>query len=780
MFRKQVLLALSAIVATVQCLAADDSSKANTQADSSQLAEVVVTAQKRSESILSTPVAVSAVDSEVLRQVAPRTATDIAMVAPALQVTNPAGSSFPIFSLRGVTQNDYTSVASGPIATYVDEVYRSGPAFFSKQIYDLDQIEVLRGPQGTLYGKNATGGAINFITTKPGFDTNGYVDVSAGNYGEYDTAGAFQTGLTDTLAMRVAFATSHMDGWQKNINPGGQDLGNNRDYGVRLSFLYRPTDSLEMILRLATSHVGPSSWALYTPAYSAGVGGGLYTQFHNLYPASNPRTDYFPTFNWMYTATTGDEERQDGASHDISLTTTWHVLPTLDVVSITAFSRGYWNYIEPNASQAPVDPVNDYEDASGDQISEDARVVSHGDGSTNYLAGIYLSRDRLLDLFGSGYYSDIDFVGNGKVSASQNCLANLSPTQLLYPDGCLQENSFRQQRTSTAVYGDGTTHLTPVLAMRYGLRLTRDTLQASGYNATVNASDGTPLFNTIPNLCGGFPGDPNNLSAVLPTISRTYTKTTGRLGFDYTLPDETLLYGTLSRGYRGGAVNAAAFNAPSEVTVVPPEVLDSVAVGWKGEYLDKRLQLMSEVFFYSYKGEQALSVNQTTFLQTEVSIARSTVKGGEIEVTAKPWSALTVRVNGSYMHSRIDEGEISGVDLKGYELPLAPTYSVNGNIMWDVLKLPAGKLSLFATERYVARQHWDLVEDPASVMNPYAITNARLNFDFARLPLTISLYGKNLMNKLYYLEKADVAPFGYIYDHIGDPRTYGAEFRYKF
>jgi iron complex outermembrane recepter protein len=775
MLKKQVLFALSTMLATVQCLAADDSPQPNgqnTQADSSQLAEIVVTAQKRSESILSTAVAVSAVDSEMLRQIAPRTASDIAMVAPALQVTTPSGASFPIFSLRGVTQNDYSSMASGPIATYVDEVYRSGPVFFSKQIYDLDRIEVLRGPQGTLYGKNATGGAINFVSTKPGFDTNGYVDLTAGNYGEYDTAGAFQTGLTDTLAMRVAFATSHTDGWQKNINPGGQDLGGNRDYGVRLSLLYRPTDSLEMILRLATSHVGPSSWALETPAYSTGIGGGLYTQFHNLYPASNPRTDYFPTFDWLHTATTGAEERQDGASHDISLTTTWHALSRLDVVSITAFSRGYWNFLEPNASNAPVAPIGDYEDASGDQFSEDFRVVSHLDGSTNYLAGLYLSRDRLISQFQEAYYTDIDFNGDGQLN-SQDCLANLSPTQLLYPYGCIQRNQYRQERRSIAVYGDGTTHLTGALALQYGLRLTRDTLRVSEYTAAVYGTDGTPLFNTIP-------GDPNNLSAVLAPISRTYTKTTGRLGLEYTLPDKTLLYGTFSRGYRGGASNAAAFNAPSEVTVVPPEVLDSVVVGWKGEYLDRRLQLMAEAFFYRYKGEQALNVDPVTFLQTEVSIARSTIKGGEIEVTAKPWSALTVRVNGSYMHSRIDEGELSGVDLKGNELPLAPTYTVNGNVTWDVLKLPAGKLSVFAAERYVARQHWDLFQDPADELNPYAITDARLNFDFARLPIRISVYGKNLMNKLYYLEKANIASFGFVYDHVGDPRTYGAEFRYTF
>ncbi len=102
------------------------------------------------------------------------------------------------------------------------------------------------------------------------------------------------------------------------------------------------------------------------------------------------------------------------------------------------------------------------------------------------------------------------------------------------------------------------------------------------------------------------------------------------------------------------------------------------------------------------------------------------------------------------------------------------------NVTWDILKLPAGKLYLFAAERYVARQHFDLLEDPADVLNPYATSDARLNFDFARVPLTISVYGRNLTDKLYYLEKADLESFGYVYEHVGDPRTFGAEFRYKF
>ncbi len=601
MSRKQMLLALPIILTIAQSQAvADEPAKVSreaTQADGAQLTEIIVTAQKRSESILKTPVAVSAVDSELLRKMAPRTATDIAMVAPALQVNTPNGQAAPLFSLRGVTQNDYSSMASGPIAIYVDEVYRSGPAFFSQQIYDLDRIEVLRGPQGTLYGKNATGGAINFVTAQPDFKTTGYLDLTAGKYGEYDTAGAFQTGLTDKLAMRIAFETSHSDGWQKNINPGGPDWGSYRDAAARLSLLYRPSDALEMIFRVSTAHAGPYAWANVYNVYPSGIGGGIYTQFHNLYPNSNKYTDYFPNFGWQNTAATGDQQREDSASHDASLSLTWHALPTFDVVSITAYDRGYNNFTEPNQG-IPLSVLSDGEDVHGDQVSEDLRLVSHLEGRTNFLSGLYLSRDRLVSQYYDGYYTDIDFNGDGKLDP-QDCLVNLSPTQLLYPYGCVQKNQFRQERRSIAVYGDATTKLTDALTLIYGIRLTRDTLKVLDYSAATYANDATtPLFNTIP-------GIGTDLTAVQPAASHNWTKTTGRLGIEYNLPDDTLLYSTVSRGYRGGAVNPTAFNSPTEITIVPPEILDSADFSWKGEYLDKRLQLMSEVFVYRYQNEQA-------------------------------------------------------------------------------------------------------------------------------------------------------------------------------
>jgi iron complex outermembrane receptor protein len=767
MFRKEIL-ALSIILVAAPCWADGGPSDVNaqhTEDDSGQLTEITVTAMKRAESILSTPVAVSAIDKEMLKNIAPRTAVDLASVAPSLQISAPAGPNYPVYSLRGVTQNDYTSVPSGPIATYVDEVYHSGPAFFSRQIYDLDRIEVLSGPQGTLYGKNATGGAINFVTTKPGFDTQGYVDFTVGAYGERDTAGAFQTGLTDTLAMRVAFATTHTDGWQTNINPGGQDLGGDRDYGIRLSLLFRPVDSLEMILRLATSGTGPSSWATVAQPYPSGIGGGIYTQFHNLYPASNPKTEYFPTFDWQHTAITGIQ-REDGADHDVSLTMTWHALPTLDVVSISAYNRGFFNYFEPNGTNSPLFVLGDYETASGDQVSQDLRVVSHGDSRTNYIGGIYLSRDRLRSQFEYSYATDIDFNGDGQLNY-KDCLPNL------YPYGCRQENQFRQERKSIAAYGDGTTRLTDALSLRYGVRFTRDKLDIENFSATTLGSDFTPLSNEIP-------GDPTNPFAQIAPLSRTYQKTTGRIGLDYTLPDRTLLYATLSQGYRGGAFNTAAIGAPEAVTIVPPEILDAAELGWKGEYLDHRLQLMSAIFLYRYKNEQALNVDPNTLVQNEISIARSTIKGAELQLTGKPVPRVTARLNVSLLDGHVNNGTLNGVDITGHELPLDPKITVNANVTWQALNTAAGKLSLFVAERYVTRQYTDLVEDTNEEIDTYATTDGRATFDFSQSPLSVSLFVRNLTDKMYGSSRSDLAYYGYVYNHVGDPRTYGAEVHYSF
>ena len=739
--------------------------------NNAELQEVIVTAQKRGESILTTPLSITALDGEALKNSGLSSAADLASLVPALQVNVPIGATFPVFSLRGVSQNDYSPMQSGPVATYVDEVYHGGPVLFSKQMYDLQRVEVLRGPQGTLYGKNATGGAINFVTAAPTFDSEGYLTVSGGSYAHIGTAGAYGSKLTDTVAFRIAFATDQSNGWQKNVRAGGPDAGEEHSYGVRLSLLFKPSDAFDATFRAATSGTGPSSTPDVVNTLPSGVGGGIYRMFNALYPASNPNVDYFPAFDWKHTATTA-APRSDSRDDDVALTMNWHVTPMLDVTSISAYSKGRFSWNEPNVTSTPLLPLSTDIYGRGTQLSQDLRIVSKSGERFDYIAGLYWSREAIDSALDYSYYSDIDFNGDGVLN-DKDCLRNLAPDQLLYPYGCVQHNSYTQIRRSSALYGDGTFKLTPSLKLIVGVRYTRDILEVNQYSAWATGTDGVPLFNTIP----GSLTDP---LAALPNQSRTYSKPTGRIGLNYTTDDGSLLYGTLSRGYRTGAVNAAALNSTAEVTFVDPEVLDSIETGWKGTYLDHRLQLMGALFFYRYTNQQALSVDPQTFLQTAVSIAQSHVKGGEIELTARPWDALTVHVGVSHLDTEIISGFLSGVSVAGNRVPLAARWSGNASLIWDVLDSTTGKLSLFGAVRYTGDQYQDLYNDPNARVNPYAVVDGRLTYQLRKSPVSVALFGKNLTDKLYYTNRYDLASFGFIYDHVGTPRTYGAEVSYKF
>lgn len=190
-------------------------------ADSDVIPEIVVTAEKRSETLQSVPVSVTALTGAQLGQLKLDTPSDLVTQVPNLQVNGIVGEGSPLFSLRGVSMFDYSLNQSSPVASYIDEVYKGNFTLFGVELYDLERVEVLRGPQGTLYGKNTTGGAINFITHKPGFDTEGDIKVGLGDYNRREVEGAFQTAVVpERIAARFAFTYTKVDGFIQNVLPG--------------------------------------------------------------------------------------------------------------------------------------------------------------------------------------------------------------------------------------------------------------------------------------------------------------------------------------------------------------------------------------------------------------------------------------------------------------------------------------------------------------------------------------------------------------------------------
>ncbi|WP_254620945.1 TonB-dependent receptor plug domain-containing protein [Sphingomonas sp. CL5.1] len=196
--------------------------------------EIIVTATKRSESLQSVPISVSAIGGDDLSKSRTTSVDDLTSKVANLQMTGIVGDNTPIFSLRGVSMSDYSLNQSSPVATYYDEVYKGNFAFLGVAMYDLERVEVLRGPQGTLYGKNTTGGAVNIISRDAALgETGGYINAGYGNYNRVDVNGAINLALGDKAALRVAGTYSHADGWFRNVLPGMPDLAETREFAFR-------------------------------------------------------------------------------------------------------------------------------------------------------------------------------------------------------------------------------------------------------------------------------------------------------------------------------------------------------------------------------------------------------------------------------------------------------------------------------------------------------------------------------------------------------------------
>ncbi len=208
------------------------------------LEEITVTAQKREQSLQSVGTSITALDGAALNKLGLSDVTSLAGQTPGMQF-NQFSPTITVYNLRGVSQNDFSDHQEAPIAVYADDAYIASMGALAGAMYDLARVEVLRGPQGTLFGRNATGGLIHYISEKPKFDTEGYVTVTGGNFSTWNSEGAFNTALTDKLAVRLAFATDYHGGYVSNSV--GPSVENQRQYAARLQFLYKPTDQGEIV-----------------------------------------------------------------------------------------------------------------------------------------------------------------------------------------------------------------------------------------------------------------------------------------------------------------------------------------------------------------------------------------------------------------------------------------------------------------------------------------------------------------------------------------------------
>lgn len=688
---------------------------------------IVVTATKRAENLQSVPISISAISGDTLTSARVTNVDTLVSRVVNLQLNSVVGDNTPIFAMRGVSMSDYSLNQSSPVATYYDEVYKGNFALLGVSMFDLERVEVLRGPQGTLYGKNTTGGAVNLIARKASLGkTDGYFTAGYGNYDRIDSNGAINLPLGDMAALRLAGTFARADGWFRNVVPGKADLASVREWALRTTIYAEPADSLRLTLRASTSKQTPRNYGVYAqPEAVNRMGLGKWEIASNI------------------------DERRFAETWSVAVTADADIADWLTLTSITSYDKGkLWFYEDTDGTAAQTLEIPYFDDAS--QVAQDLRLTSDLAGPFDFILGFYLSREKVLNATTLEIAKDVDSDGIPGITAN-DCAVGL-------PLACLFSNRFRQVKKSLAIYSDVQYAISDALTLRGGLRYTDDRGVQADFEANALGIDGTLVANLIP----------------LSELRYSTQNLSGKIGFDYNLTGGGLLYVHASRGYRAPSFNAQAFFDPSELTVAKPEEVTAYEAGAKLRLAGGAVTLNMAAFHYDYHNQQFINVDPSNAAQTLLNIDKSRIYGAEAEFSFRASETLSLRGGLGLLSARIVRGSVSGVNVANNRLSNAPRLTFNLGADLTLLDTGIGRLSLHPNATYQSSQFFEVLNIPRLRQPGYAIFEAHLDFATSDGRWHASLWGKNLTDKHYFTSRIDLLTgFGLDYNHIGAPRTYG-------
>jgi iron complex outermembrane receptor protein len=746
-----------------------------------ELNEIVVTAQRQTERMQDVPIAITAISASDLTDRGVRQAGDIVSSVPNMLLNSPYGpEAQPTFTLRGVTTQDFSENQSSPIAMYVDEVYKSVGAVQALQVYDLDRVEVLRGPQGTLYGKNATGGAVSFYSANPSLtETNGYITAGVGNFHDYSVRAAAGTPIVDdVMGARVAVMYETRDGWVHSVVPGVEPLNGVDAFAGRATFLAKPLDGLTATLKISVSRSGGTPYGAHAINNDPTV------------------TGFNGTISWFDNGAkyaVHKDIRNDSASLKLE----WELAQHATLTSITGYDYGRWYEKSDDGGlpiEARLDDPNTYF-SSVNAFSQEIRIASRDSGALGWLAGLYYGRESVHATvqfhFFDGYPGSF-VVPNG------------TPNGLtLY--GFDEYNDFNQIKTSKAAFVNAHFDVTPTFTLRAGARVTRDDISVENFFALEGGLQSAPVgfapdggttlwTQTIPySPVASYTQYSPALApqaGVNPTLTQNNTNVSIKAGADWKPAEGILTYFSFSQGYRGAAFNGQAFNAPAELNFAAPEKLTAYELGLKSEWWNHRAEFNAAAFHYDYRNQQfldafALPGGAGTGFHT-VNAPKSRVDGAELELRAKVVDDLELRAALGLLHSKYVELTLHGVDLSGNRLIQAPAYDGSVAADWRFAHISRGDFRLLLDANFYGKQYFDAPNTQRIAQSAYGIANGRVAFESDSKPgFAVGAWIKNITNREYLaygLAQRDPAQGGLGFDYalVGEPRTFGLDLTYRY
>ncbi len=702
--------------------------------------DIVVTAQRREQSLLDVPLAVTALGGDNLTQRGITNSAQLGDAVPNLQINSPYGNTQPNFSLRGIgVANEYNSNQASPVGVYLDDVYLAPRTSHGMGLFDLDRIEVLRGPQGTLFGRNTTGGAINFITKKPDLSgTDGYLQAGYANFDTFTGQGASEATLSqDKVGLRVAGNYAKGDGQIRNVFPGGRDAMSTDTLQGRVSLRAMPSETLDITLRAYGGRDRGTQAAVHGLApFRTGLG---------FFEINENRVGTNRTDAW-------------GFSANVSL----ELSDTLSLTSITSYDGGSQN-LQQAADGAPLDILDINWRSQYRQFSEELRANYSGNG-VNFVGGLFYGWDR-------------------------NITDNTFNLPLPPAGGFFQH--YRQVRNSYAVFGQADIDLAEKLVLTLGARFTHDTSRYDDAFAYLFVGEigapQIPIATTVP--CPGVAGTCAYNPAARFALSDKNDALTGRVALSYTFDSGTLVYASYNRGYRAGAVNGGGYTSSSGIGYIKPERVNAYEVGFKGRAGGRLLTYAVSAFYYDYTNQQLQDTRAgpVSFL---VNAPKSQVYGLEAETTLRPVDGLRIDASLGLLHSQYKRLTLQGADLSGNRLPFAPSVTAQLGFEWDMLQVGGGTLTFAPNMAYSSRQFFSPFNEENAPGTPQLNrelqqgANAKVNaaLSWTSDAITVRAFANNLFNRETYGYGLDLRGAGFPYNFLvpAAPRTYGASVRYSF
>ena len=755
-------------------------------ADSSSLQAIIVTAEKRSERVNDVPISVSAVTGSQLQDQGVTNPADLAKIVPGFTFTESTYGA-PVYTIRGIGTYDEAIAISPAVGVYSDQITLPFARTTEGVSLDLQRVEVLKGPQGTLFGENSTGGAVNYIPNRPTDQFTAGTSLTYGRFDETDIEGYVSGPLANTFNARLAVRTEQRGDWQYNYT-NGDALGQRHFTTGRILVDFTPSDTLKWSVNLNGWYDRSDVQAQQKIGYAPLSGTAAHPQYPGApgYPNLQAQLEAFPTAPANDRAAAwdpGTDLRRNDNFYQIGIRGDWQVSDQVTVTSLSGFS--HLSVVSPSDSDGTTLPdIYDLVFGTVESFTQELRA-----------AGQAGANDRLKWTVGANY--EYDYSNDNQFIGLHSSNSGIGPFRFtgLY--------NINQQHVDTeAVFGSIDYKVVDTVTLQGSVRYTNQTRNFHGGLRDDGSGDLAAAFGFLSTALSGSPTviPPGGYVTLDPTTNKPLTgglfgkldqdNVSWKVGPSWKPTDDVLLYFNATKGYKAGAFGTLPVIRPAQDLPVVQESVLAYEVGFKTTSLSHRVELDGAAFYYNYDDKQLLA---STFvgapfgtLPALVNIPRSRIEGAEFDATVRPWRSFTFQLGGTYIDSKvlgsyvisspIGGGPADTINIGGEAFPSTPKWQIDANAEYDhpIGSDWTGFIGVGST--YQSTSQATFGDIPDLQMPSYELLDLRVGAK--KQNLHVELWGRNITDRYYVIHAFRSTDA--ITRTTGLPATFGVTIRADF